>query len=208
MFKLAADLAKQLGCGEVADHDQRGVVGHVEALVVVVQVLAGHRPQIALGADDAQAVRVLAPGDRLDLFAEPELRKVFAALTFADDHRALGLGLVRLDARVVDAIRLDRQGQVDFRGRQRFEVGGAIDPGEGIQCPTTAGDLLGDLAFAEALAALEQHVLDPVRDARRPRQLVAAADAVPHPYADKRTLADFAQDHAKPVVERRLLEGC
>ncbi len=125
LVEFAVDLVEQLPAVKIADHHQRRVVGHVV-------------PLVALGTDHAQAVRVLAPGDRLDLLAQPELRVVLAAFALADDDRSLGLGLVRLDARVVDAIGLDRQGKVDFGGGKRFEIRGAVDPGKRVQRAATA----------------------------------------------------------------------
>src|ERR671939_1551196 len=144
---------------------------------------------------------MLAPGGRLDLFAQPELGVILASLALGDDHGPFRLGFLGLDAGVIDAVGLDRQSQVELARRKCFEVGGAVDPGEGVQHATTAADLFTDLALAEALAALEQHVLDPVRNARDTRDLVASANAVPDPDAHQRALADFAQYDAQAVVE-------
>src|ERR1700730_10040779 len=149
------------------------------ALVVVVQVLARHGPQIALRPDHAEPVRVFAPGHRLDFFAQPELGIVLTALALADDDAALGLGLFRLDAGVVDAIRFDGQRQVNFSRGQRLEVRGAVDPRKGVQRTAAARDLFGDLALAEAFATLEEHVLNPVRNTGRAGQLVPTADPLP-----------------------------
>src|SRR3989440_3398642 len=118
------------------------------------QVVTRHCPEIALRTDNPQSVWMFAPHNRLDFLAQPELRIVLTALALADDHRTLRLGLVRLDARVVQAVGLDCQRQVEFGRGQRLEVSGAVDPGERVQRPAAARDFPRDLPFAKALAAL------------------------------------------------------
>src|SRR5207253_3533242 len=115
------------------------------------------------GADCWGAQHLAARRDRLHLFPKPELGIVFAAFALAYDDGTFGLSFVGLDARVVHTIGLDRQGQVDLWRGQRLEIRRAIGPGEGVQRAATPRYLFADLARAEAFAAFEEHVFDPVR---------------------------------------------
>ena len=78
---------------DVADHDERRVVGNVVAAVVAVQIVARHRPQIVDPADRRMAVRMRAERGRGDLGVEQLVGIVLAALQLRDDDGALGLAL-------------------------------------------------------------------------------------------------------------------
>ena len=80
---------------DVADDDERGVVGDVVAAVVPVQVVAGHRLQIGQPADGRMPVRVRLERGRGQLLIEQLIGIVFAALQLGDDDRALRLAVVR-----------------------------------------------------------------------------------------------------------------
>ena len=57
---------------------------------------------------------MLAPHHGLDFLTQPELGIVLAALALADDDGPFGLGLIGFDARVIDAVGLDCQRQIEL----------------------------------------------------------------------------------------------
>ena len=76
---------------------------------------------------------------------------------------------------------------------------------ERVQLGAEAIGHAGDLDLVEALAALEEQVLDEVRDAGLGRPLVAGADADEDADRDRAHGVDLLGDDAKPAGECRLL---
>ena len=71
----------------------------------------------------------------------------------------------------------------------------------GVHRAAGALDKGGDFAVRKALRALEQHVLEDVRDARHGRVLVGAAEAHPRLQGDDGGAVIFKQHHLQTVVE-------
>ncbi len=102
--KILLGLLQHLVGLEIAHQHQHRVIGHIVGLVVVVEVLAGHRQQVALPADHLVAIGVNLEGGGHHRLAEPPLRVVLVALALRDDHRALALDLGRVEQRVDHAV--------------------------------------------------------------------------------------------------------
>ncbi len=94
---------------DVADDHQRGVVGHVVAAVIPVQVVAGHRLQIGQPADRRMAVRMRLERGGRQLLIEQMIGIILAALELRDDHGAFGLAVVRVVQAARHALGLDEQ---------------------------------------------------------------------------------------------------
>ncbi len=192
---------------EVAGHDEDRVVRGVVGSVVAVEVVPRHRPQVVLVAEHAPAVRVLAEGGRAQLLAEQVAGVVLGSLALGDDDGALALDLGGVEERVGHAVGLDAQAQVVGLGGQGLEVGREVVVGEAVVHAAVLGDLFEDFALAELAAALEEHVLDPVRCPREAEALVARADAIPGPDGDDGGRVALDGEHLQPVVERGLLDA-
>src|SRR5207244_6526174 len=78
-------------------------------------------------------------------------------------------------------------------------VAGVFLAREGVQDAADRIDLLGDLRGGAALGALEEQVLEEVRDARLMRLLVAAAVLHPDPHRDRREIGQPLGEDADPV---------
>ena len=79
------------------------------------------------------------------------------------------------------------------------EIGGGLQAGGGVELAADRLDLLGDVAGAAPLGALERHVLEQVRDAVLVLPLVARAGR--HPDAERHGLdvRHVVGDHAQAV---------
>ena len=85
----------------------------------------------------------------------------------------------------------------------------------GVQLAAEPVEDLGDLERVEPLAALEQQVLDEVRDARLRRRLVARAGADPVADGDRADVVETLADHPfagvelaeRPVLHGRIVDG-
>ena len=125
---------------ERADGDGHRIVGRVIRAIMVVQIVARHRLQIAQMADRFVAVTVRAERGRLHFFAQQLARTILAALLFADDDGALGGYVARAEGGVHHPIGFQRQPQFDLFGGQRFEVGGEVQPREAVPLAAFARD--------------------------------------------------------------------
>ena len=95
--EVVLDAAQRLVGVDVADDDERRVVGDVVAAVVAVQIVARHRLQIRQPADRRMAVRMRLERGRGQLLIEQLIGIVLAALQLRDDDRALRLAVVGID---------------------------------------------------------------------------------------------------------------
>ena len=193
--------ADDLVGGHVADDDERGVVGAVEAAVVAVEIVAGHRLDVRQPADRRVVVRVGLERGRGQLDVEQLLGIVLAAFDLGDDHRALGLALGGLVQAVSHPLGLDEEHAIERVAGGGLEVGRLVDPG--IAVPGAAERLDEPLhpVARDVGRALEVHVLDEVRGSRETRPLVLRAHAVPAPHRGDGRRAQLAHEDGEPVVE-------
>ena len=190
---------------DVAGGRDDDVAGAVAARVVRRDVAVRERAHGRRRADHGPAELVLA-----EHAARREVVHEVGGVVL--DHRdllehdlALGLERLGLEARarrhVAHDVERERQVLVEhahvhdrrLARRVRVELGA-----EAI------GDA-GDLDLVEALAALEEQVLDEVRDAGLGRPLVARADADEHADRDRAHRVDLLGDDAQAVGKCRLL---
>ncbi len=196
-----------LGGIDVAGNDQRRVVGHVVAAVVSVEILPSHPLEIAQPADRRMTVGMSLERRRVHFHLEHLVRVVLAALELRDDHRALGLDLVGLVQAIRHPLGLDEEHPVERVTRRRLEVGGLVDPGVAVPAPAELLDDALHLLAGDIRRPLEVHVLDPVRDAREARRLVARADLVPAPDGGQRCGMQLLDEDLQPVVEEGRARG-
>ena len=109
-------------------------------------------------------------------------------LAFRVDHRALAIDLPIRDERPGHPVRLDIKRHLEVLARYRGEVRREVGVGERVELPANADHGAIDLPLRVPRAALEEHVLDPVRRARDAGALVPRTDPVPDPDARGRAL--------------------
>ena len=185
----------------IADDDDVRVVRRVVAAVVRVQAVAGHELDLVLAPDDALAVGMAVERDRLQLLAEEERGIVLETLALAHDDRALGLGLLARDERVAHAVGLELERDTVALTRHRLEIAGDVLAREGVPEGAVPGEELVEIALGMERRALEQHVLEEVRHARRPGHLVAPANVVPDPEGHDRRMPRLEAVERQPVLE-------
>ena len=81
-----------------------------------------------------------------------------------EDHRALPVDLLRVEIRLEKDVRKDVQGERKVLPQHLRVVAGVLLAGEGIEHAADRVDLLGDLLGRAAPGALEEQVLQEVRD--------------------------------------------
>ena len=128
------------------------------------------------------------------------------------DHRdllehdlALGLERVGLEARARGHVAHDVERQRQVLVQHAHVHDRRLARRVGVELGAQAIGHAGDLDLVEALAALEQQVLDEVRDAGLRRPLVAGADADEHADRHRAHRLDRLGDDAEPAGECRLL---
>ena len=193
---------------DVADDDQRRVVGDVVAPVVAVQIVARHRLEIAQPADRRMAVgvrlrrrrrsarcRAAVPGS----FSPPFSSEMMTVRSDSQSSGSYRHALIRSAS--MKSIRSSAS------RRRRFEIGRLVDPGVAVPGAAKLLDDALDLVARDVPRPLEVHVLDPVRDAGQPGPFVLRADPVPAPDRGQRRGVDLLDEHLQAVVEDDFADG-
>jgi hypothetical protein len=117
---------------------------------------------------------------RLQVIEHQIVGRVFGCPDLLHDHVLLALEFVRIECGVRENVgqHVERERHIGFQ--HACVVGGGLKARRGVDVAAHRLDLLGDLARATALGALERHVLQEMRDAVLVGLLVAAAGADPH----------------------------
>ena len=131
------------------------------------------------GAEDGAADRLLGEGRVLQQLVGDLVGAVAGGGDLLQDHLALALELVLGVARDLQDVGQDVEREADVGLERAREVGGGLQAGGGIELAADRLDLLGDVAGAAPLGALEGHVLEQMRDAVLGLALVARAGAPP-----------------------------
>ena len=153
-------------------------------------------------AGDLPGERLFAVGGGADQLARALPGLVVRAPDLGADHGPLALDLVLLQCRMQDAV-----GQHIHRQRQpvvghAVPVGGQLARGVRVERAAGALDRGGDRrGLGPALGALEQHVLEVVRQPQRGARLVAAADADVGGQRRGLRVRHGRHGHAQPVRE-------
>jgi hypothetical protein len=201
--KVPLDLTQGIVGVDVADDDERRVVGNVEASVMTVQVVARHRLEIGQPANGRMTIGMRLERRRRDLLIEEDVGIVLPTLKLRDDDRALRLAVIRVIQAAGHPLRFDEQHAIEGVARRRLQVRRLVDPR--VAVPASA-ELLDDalhLVAGDVLGPLEVHVLDPVGGAGESGALVPRADLVPAPHGGERRRVLFPHQHLQTVVERR-----
>ena len=123
------------------------------------------------------------------------------AAPLLQDHVALRQDDLVGQDQVGHAIRLVLHHEFEAVTGDGLEVAGEVVAGEGILAAAVAGDQVGELAGLGGLGALEQQVLEEMRQARLAPLLVSGPDPVPDHVVHDRRAPVGHHDHLKAVVE-------
>jgi hypothetical protein len=195
--------SEALFCRQVADHDQRAVVGRVVRLEELLQILPLPALDVGRPADRRDLVGVRDERRRLHLLDEKALVVVLDGETALGVHdAALALDHLGIEREVGEAIRLEVEDEIERGTRHPVLVDGHVLGRVGIVGAALRFHELVELARRAPARAVEHHVLEEMRETGDARHLVAAAD--PHPVVERhvRDVAIRPDDDAHAIGER------
>ncbi len=187
---------------DIADHDDRGVVRVIVGVVETAQHRGGHPFDIAAPADGRVVVGVLEKGVGEGRLHEQIHGFVLAGVELVEHHRPLAGEVLVADQRPPHAVGLDGHRHRQLLHRQHLEVGGAVEPGGGVEGgphPVQGARDLGSPLGVEAFRAFEHQVLEHVRRTGVTGHFVARADPVDHGKTDHRGDRRRSHEHREPV---------
>ena len=164
---------------EVADRHHHEVPGDVGVLEVLRERLASERVHAVGRAENGAAERMAAPEAFRENLVDQIVGGVLDHLDLFEDDLLLFLDVVLGHQRVADQVgeNFDRERQVLI---EHLEViAGVFLGGKGIDLPADRIHLLRDFFRRPGGRALEEHVLDKVRDAHAFRRFVPRAAREP-----------------------------
>ncbi len=189
---------------ELAGHDEDDVVGLVETLVEVAQVVDRHALDVGAVADRRLAVVVPLVGRRLHALREDALGAVLAALELVAHHGELGEQILAAHEAVDEPVALQMDGELEVLvgGGERLEVVGAVDVGGAVEAGPMVAQRLRHLR--ERRRPLEDQVLEEVGHARLAVALVPRADEDRHVDGD-RGAGGIGKEHQPGAVGEAVL---
>ena len=177
----------QHGVGvEVSYGHEDHVVGHVPGIEDAQHVVALDGPYGLFEADDRTAVRVGGEGQVEEALGDFVVRAVLAAAELLQHHLLFALQLGRVEKGVQNGVAQHVETGLPETAGQGNVVDRLVVIRPRVHRASGALDEGGDFAVREAVRALEQHVLENVRDAGHRRVLVGAAKPYPRLQGDNR----------------------
>ena len=198
---LLGQRAQRLG-GDVAGHDQDGVIGDVMAVVERQRVGPRQGFDLVAPADDGRAVRVVQELRRRDLLGQQGGRRgVRPAAALFQDHRPFRLHERLGQDQVAHPVGLEFHREFEMFAGDALEIGGVVGGREGAVAAAARRDFAREFARPDARRALEHEVFEEVREARLAGRVVGRADAIPDHVDHHRRPAVLQHHHLHPVVE-------
>ena len=127
--------------------------------------------------------------------------RVLDHLDFFDDDLLLALDVVGAERRIADDVRQDVDGERQVLVEHLDVIAGVFLRGERVELAADGVDRLGDVFGGARAGALEQHVLDEMRDAAALGRFVARSAGQPDADADRTDLRHPLGENAKAVIE-------
>src|SRR5262245_28825113 len=184
---------------------------HARGAVVGLEETAqgtGAETRHALGrAENGPTDRLLGKGGVLQELVGDLVGAVAGGGDLLQDDLALTLELLLGVARQLQDIRENIESDADIGFEHPGKVGGGLQAGGGVELAADRLDLLGDIAGAAPLRALEGHVLEQMGDAVLGQGLVPGTGG--HPNAERHGfhMRHMVRHHAQTVGQLRKL-GC
>ena len=126
--------------------------------------------------------------------------RVLDHLDLFDDDLLLALDVFDAERRVADDVREDVHGERQMLVEDLDVVAGVFFRGERVELAANRIDRLGDIFRRPRGGALEQHVLDEMRDAALVGAFVPRAARQPDADADRAHLSHALGENTKPVT--------
>ena len=179
MAEALLDLGDHRGMLDRAGRRHHHVGPAIVARQISAQVPVLERAHALRRAEDRAPHRLARERARLQIVEHEIVGRVLGRTDLLHDDVLLALELVRIELRIRQDVgqHVERERHVAFQ--HAGVVGGGLEARRGVDVAANRLDLLGDLARAAALGALERHVFQEMRDAVLVRPLVAAAGADP-----------------------------
>jgi hypothetical protein len=136
------------------------------------------------GAEDGLAERVAFPEILHEDFVDEGVGTVLVHLDFLEDDAALAGNFFRGENRIEDEVGENIESGRDVLVEHLDVEADGFFAGEGVEIAADGVDFAGDALRGARLGALEDHVLDKVRDAVELGNLMTGANAHPHPHGD------------------------
>ena len=133
------------------------------------------------------------------------LRRILGHGDLLQDDAALLLQILRIEGGVQQHVAQQVERLFKVLVDDLGVIAGALLGGKRVHLAADRVHLFGDLHGAALLCALEEHVLDEVRQAVFPARLKHRSRADPQPHADGAEMRDFFGDHAKAVGQRKFV---
>src|SRR5206468_8097981 len=186
---------------EVADRRDDQVPGRIDAPEVITQQLRVERLDRLLRAEDRTAERMILPEALREELVDEVVERVLDHLDLFDDDFLLALDVLGAERRVADDIGEDVDRERQMLVEDLDVVARVLLGGEGVELPADGVDRLCNILGRAARGALEQHVLDEMRDAPALGRFVAGAPGEPYADADRSDLRHLLGEKAKSVIE-------
>ncbi len=193
----------QLSGVEVACDGDARVVGSVEVLVEVADVVDAGGFDVGMGADDGGVVGVrLGEEHVVDLLIGEVVGCAFALPTLvADDVALVGeLDAVEAFEEEAHAVALEPESQFELIAGDGFEVVGAVEVGGAVDVGCACALEVFDVSFfTDVFGAFEHHVLEEMGEAGAAGSLVERADVIPEVNGYEREAVVFVHEDDETV---------
>ena len=191
----------QLRVLEVAGGGNDDVLGRIGAAEMIAQPLLRERLDALLRAEDRPPERMPFPERLRENLVHEIVGRVLDHLDFFEDDFLLALDVDVVERGAQDDVGQDVDGDRQVLVEHLHVVARVFLGGERVELAANRIDRLRDVFGRARGRALEQHVLDEVRDAALFVRLVARAARQPHTEADRAHVAHRFSDETNPVVE-------
>ena len=198
----------ELGGVEVAGDGDAGVVGSVEVLVEVADVIDAGGFDVGVRADDGGVVGMLLGEEHVvDLLVGDVVGSAFALTALvADDVALVGeLDAVEAFEEEAHAVALEPEGEFELVAGDGFEVVGAVEVGGAVDVGCAGAFEVFEVGFfADVLGAFKHHVFEEVGEAGAAGTLVERADVVPEIDGDEGQAVVFVREDDETVGQGEL----
>ena len=168
---------------------------------VVAQQIRVERLDRFLGPENRPAERMVLPESLREQLVDEVVRRVLDHLDLFEDDLLLALDVVGAERRVADDVGEDVDGERQMLVEHLDVVARVFLRGERVELPADRVDRLRDVLGRSGAGALEEHVLDEVRDAAALGRFVARAARQPDADADRADLRHPLGEKAEAVIE-------
>ena len=150
-------------------------------------------------ADDRPPIGMARKGSAEERLRGDARRAVLALLHLFEHYFQFALQLHGIEGGVLQRVGQDIEPGVEVARRQHEVVDGLVERGPGVDLAARGLDLARDLPDAATRGALEQHVLEDVRDAGQLGRLIGGADRHPRLERDDFGRVVFLQHHTQAI---------